>query len=73
MLTACHLQNGKAAPQMQTFQKEAPCGHINAWVKKTKNGFRELVASNLSVWWPVLKSATSLIAMLHVVKVHRPR
>lgn len=41
--------------------------------KKTKNGFTELVASNLSVWWPVLKSATSLIAMLHVVKVQRPR
>lgn len=41
--------------------------------KNTKNGFTELVASNLSVCKPVLKSTTSLIAMLHIVKVRKPR
>jgi len=41
--------------------------------KNTKNYFTELIASNLSVCKPILKSTTSLLVMLHTVKVHRPR
>lgn len=41
--------------------------------KNTKNSFTELVLSNLSVCKPVLKSTTSLIAMLGIGKVCRPR
>lgn len=73
MLPACQLQDGKAAPQMQTLQGGGSMWPHKRMGKNTKNGFTELVASNLPVCKLVLKSATSFIAMLEVVKVHTPR
>lgn len=69
ILPASNLQTG-GGKNISGGGSMRPYEHMG---KNTKNNITELVASNLSACKPGLKFTTGLIAMLHIVKVWRPR